>query len=214
MRYQPSNTEKWLKIDVQNAISKLQKIRKNIHYHLFFQILAFFDAKHVYRLYIDACFLIFTIFWDVWYPNTMSKKSLFITLSTQKWNVNLVKLSPRYWLCSFFEVNIMWQLEIMFTSAYNDNCKVRRCWSFLKISTSLRMFITLFIFLSNPASCINIDLLRNKHRCFDQKNTNFDIGACLSMRGVKNEQNCLLCYLLLRWMCFTSILKLISVIQC
>ena len=39
------------------------------------------------------------------------------------------------------------------------------------------------------------------------------------MRGVKNEQNCLLRYCLLRyrllrWMCFISILKHISVIQC
>ena len=48
------------------------------------------------------------------------------------------------------------------------------------------MFITLFVFLSNPTSCINIYLQRNKHQCFELKNnTNFDIGACLSMGGVK-----------------------------
>ena len=61
----------------------------------------------------------------------------------------------------------------------------------------------LFVFLSNPASCININLQRNRHQCSNQKNSaNFDIGACLSIRGVKNGQNCLLRYCLLRWMCF------------
>ena len=39
--------------------------------------------------------LVSTIFWDVWDPKTMSEKSLLITLSTQKQNVNLVKLSTR-----------------------------------------------------------------------------------------------------------------------
>ena len=45
------------------------------------------------------------------------------------------------------------------------------CWFFFKITTLLRMFIMLFVFvfLSNPASCINIDLQRNRQQCFDQK---------------------------------------------
>ena len=97
--------------------------------------------------------------------------------------------------------------------------------NFLKIATSLRMFITLFIFLSNSVSYININLQRNRHQCFDQKNkkiknnTNFDTGAHLSMIGVKNEQNCLLRYCLLRyrllcWMFHIYIKAYISVIQC
>ena len=59
---------------------------------------------------------------------------------------------------------------MMFTSAYNDNCKVQKMLNFLKIAIALRMFITFSIFPSNPASCINIGLQRNRHQCFDQKN--------------------------------------------
>ena len=51
---------------------------------------------------------------------------------------------------------------MMFTSAYNTIVKSSRCWNFLKIATSLGMFIMLFIFLSNPASCINNNICTTK----------------------------------------------------
>ena len=74
---------------------------------------------------LKACFLILTIFWDVWDPKTMPEKSLFITLSTQRQNVNLVKLSLRKY-STLFEVKCDCSIMMMFTSAYNDNCEVYR----------------------------------------------------------------------------------------
>ena len=63
MRYQPSNTEKWLKIDVRNAISKLLKISK-IHYLYFFLILYIIILYIIYSniiSYISQYFEMFEI---------------------------------------------------------------------------------------------------------------------------------------------------------
>lgn len=109
-------------------------------------------------------------------------------------------------------------------SAHQDNWESKYMLKFQNIATSLRMFITLSIYLSNQASCIYIDYHMRRYLCHDHKNKrNLKIGTPLSVAGEQNEQKCLLRYCLLRYrllrlmhfiyQCYYEVCKIMLVIS-
>ena len=62
----------------------------------------FLITKHVSKLCNDVFFCIVSTYIFFWNTNTMSVKTVFITLSTTKHQLRLVKLLLSYWLCILF----------------------------------------------------------------------------------------------------------------